>query len=167
MIVAAGIAFAMVSNRQSKNRTIASMETGSCKYDEKADRDAGAGRNHVSSPAYGVNPPSGGNHDPSPAAAGIYTAQDAPPDVRLVHSLEHGYVILWHRPESGDATAQQLDTLASKYGKDVLVVPRESLPTPVAATAWHRRLLCQSPEPEALEKFIKNFRNEGPEQVPH
>ncbi len=44
-------------------------------------------------------------------------------------------------------------------------MPRPSLPSAVAATAWHRRLLCPSFEREPIELFIRSFRDKGPEKV--
>lgn len=44
--------------------------------------------------------------------------------------------------------------------------PRPSLEVPVAATAWHRRLLCGEVEPKTLRRFIDAYVNKGPERVP-
>jgi hypothetical protein len=90
-----------------------------------------------------------------------------PADGNLVHSLEHGFVVLWHRPDLADAQLDQLLDVAQAYERDVLVVPRASLATPVAATAWHKRLQCPSTEPDVLQRFVAEFRNVGPEDVPH
>jgi len=49
----------------------------------------------------------------------------------------------------------------------VLLVPRASLPKPVATTAWGRRLLCDGVEPQGLDRFVTSYRNQGPEKVPH
>jgi hypothetical protein len=116
---------------------------------------------------YEVNPPSGGDHNPSPSPAGVFTVDNTPPDAQIVHSLEHGYVTIWYRPDVDSATLDGLKAVASKYSRDVLVVPRASLEQPVAATAWHRRLLCERPDAEGLERFVKEYRNKGPEKVPH
>ena len=76
-------------------------------------------------------------------------------------------MILWHRPDVADAQLDQLLAVAEPYQRDVLVVPRASLPTAVAATAWHKRLQCPSLEPDVLSRFVEEFRNDGPEDVPH
>lgn len=52
-------------------------------------------------------------------------------------------------------------------GRDVLVVARPSLPPPVAATSWHKRLLCERAERTTLLRFVEEYRNDGPEKVPH
>jgi hypothetical protein len=157
------------ASRRSNDRTIAKLEaSGSCKYDSKTDTDAGPGNNHVNGDVqYKTDPPSGGNHNPNPAAAGTYTVDNKPPDAQIVHALEHGYVTIWYKPDVAPATLTELQTLAAKYDRDVLLVPRASMAKPVAATAWHRRLLCTQPDTSALETFITSYRNQGPEKIPH
>ena len=157
------------ASRRSNDRTIAKLEaSGSCKYDTKTDTDAGPGNNHVNGDVqYKTDPPSGGNHNPNPAGPGTYTADNKPPDAQIVHALEHGYVTIWYKPDVTPATLTDLQTLAAKYDRDVLLVPRASMAKAVAATAWHRRLLCTQPDISALETFITSYRNQGPEKIPH
>jgi hypothetical protein len=140
----------------------ASLEHGGCTVDSRTD----PGRAHVPQATYTVDPPAGGDHDPVPAPAGFYDRSDVPADGHHVHSLEHGFVVVWYRP--GDvpaATVEGLRDLARRH-RWVLVAPRPSLPTALAATAWHRRLLC--PDPGAAEgpigDFVTAFRNQGPEK---
>jgi len=163
------ITVTVISSRRSNDRAVAKLEAGgSCRYDTKADTDGGSGNNHVNGDVtYRTNPPAGGNHSPTPAGAGVFTATNTPPDNQLVHSLEHGYVVIWHRPDISPGVLDDLKALAGRSAKDVLIVPRESLPQPVAATAWHRRLLCSQPDLQALELFVTTYRNKGPEKVPH
>lgn len=162
-------AFVFVSDRRDRNELVKRLESGSCQYDNKSDDDQGSAqsRNHVAAPTYTVEPPSGGDHLAQPAPAGRYTLANTPPDGQLVHSLEHGYIVLWHRPDVDEATMRVVNEIADRHDRDVLTVPRPSLPTPVAATAWHDRLLCQAPDAEALERFVDRFANKGPERVPH
>ena len=163
------ITVAVLNSRRSNARVIERLEaSGACDYDTRTDSDAGAGRNHTTANvAYEVDPPSGGNHNPSAAPPGIYTNETRPPDSQIVHSLEHGYVVLWHGPDIDAAQLDELRGLAGRYDRDVLLVPRESMDVPVAATAWHRRLLCSRVDVEPLERFVTEYRNEGPEDVPH
>jgi len=163
------ITVTVISSRRSNDRVVSKLEaSGSCSYDTKADTDGGTGNNHVDGDVkYGTNPPAGGNHNPQAASAGVYTAEDKPADAQLVHSLEHGYVDIWYRPDVAAATLEDLKALAGRYDRDVLLVPRESLAQPVAATAWHRRLLCPQPDVQALELFVTAYRNKAPEKIPH
>ena len=159
----------IIKSRRSNQRVISALESsGTCEYDTRTDSDRGAGNNHqTGNLAYQVNPPSGGDHNPSPSPPGMFTVDNTPPDAQIVHSLEHGYVAIWHRPDVDTATLDGLKGVTNKYPRDVLLVPRATLEQPVAATAWHRRLLCERSDVEALERFVKEYRNKGPEKVDH
>jgi hypothetical protein len=138
----------------------ASLEQGGCTVDSRAD----GGQKHVPHSTYTVDPPAGGDHDPVPAPAGFYDAADVPTDGHLVHSLEHGFVVVWYRPGSvSAATVDGLRDLARRH-RWVLVAPRPSLPTALAATAWHRRLLCPDGAAGPIGNFVTAFRNQGPEK---
>ena len=134
---------------------------GQCVEDAKVDSDS---RDHKTGVRYEVNPPSGGEHDPRAAAPGIYKRGQVP-DGALVHSLEHGDIVVWHTTlDSSDE--QKIHDLARRFPKVVLVMPRTGMDAPVAATAWHKRLLCQNVDVEALASWIEANKNKGPEVFP-
>ncbi|HEV7536590.1 MAG TPA: DUF3105 domain-containing protein [Acidimicrobiia bacterium] len=138
----------------------ASLEQGGCTVDDRSD----PGRKHLPQATYTVDPPAGGDHDPMPAPGGVYDTTDVPTDGHLVHSLEHGFVVVWYRPGAvSPATVDGLRDLARRH-RWVLVAPRPSLPTPLAATAWHRRLLCPDGASGPIGNFVTAFRNQGPEK---
>lgn len=118
-------------------------------------------------PEYTVNPPSGGDHLSRAAGPGVYAGLNIVPDGNLMHSLEHGYVILWYRPDAPTAEVTLVRDVAQEYRRDVLVVERPDMPTPIAATAWERRLLCERADAEVLGDFVERTRNKAPEKVPH
>ncbi|HKY77066.1 MAG TPA: DUF3105 domain-containing protein [Acidimicrobiia bacterium] len=142
-----------------------SLEQNGCTVDSRADK----GQKHVTSASYSVNPPAGGDHLAAATPAGFYNLANVPADGNLVHSLEHGFVVVWYRPDGvSGATVDGLRELA-RSRKWVLVVPRPTLPTALAVTAWRRRLLC----PDAADalradgpigNFVTAFRNQGPEK---
>ncbi len=167
ILLVGSLAAFMIRNRLASSRLISQLEAGSCEFDRRADPTAPEPNNHVPTPVYEVNPPAGGNHLVTPSPARIYTAENTPPDGQLVHSLEHGFVVIWYRPDLPDEAQAQLREVTEKHAKDVLLVPRPSLPMPVAATAWERRLLCDSVEVPALDRFVTSYRNKGPEKVEH
>ncbi len=161
------VLFVVNSDRQERTEQASQFETASCRFDRDHDPEDPAPRNHVAPPAYEVNPPAGGNHTPQAAGAGVYTEATAPPDGQIVHALEHGYVVLWHRPDLDEQSLTTIREVAARHARDVLVVPRPSIETPVAATAWHARLLCGQVEADTFERFITEFANKGPERIEH
>jgi hypothetical protein len=166
-LAVAGILALVSGNRKATADVKKQLQAGSCRYDTESDGDNGTGNNHVANPTYKVNPPAGGNHLATPANPGTYTEQNLPPDGEIVHSMEHGYVVLWYQPSLDPKALDPLFKVADKYQRDVLVVPRPSLPKPVAATAWHHRLLCGDVDAKALDLFVRTYRNQGPEKIPH
>lgn len=157
------LAVKSLNDRRESTRLIARLTGGSCEFDRRSD----GGSTHVVSPSFRVDPPSGGDHTAAVAPAGVFSEGDVPGDGEIVHAMEHGYVVLWHGPGATEAQRDVLDDVATRFERDVLVVPRPSMETPVAATAWHRRLLCGAAEPDVLTRFTDEYRNDGPERVPH
>jgi hypothetical protein len=161
--VAAGIIVKTISGRRAGQRLVDQLTAGSCDFDRRSD----SGSTHVAAPSFRIDPPSGGDHLASVARPGVYSEGNAPVDGELVHALEHGYIILWHRPDAAADTQQALRDLRTEFERDVLIVARPTLSAPVAATAWHKRLLCQDLERDVLARFVTEYRNDGPEKVPH
>jgi hypothetical protein len=118
-------------------------------------------------PVYTVNPPSGGDHLSIPVPPGDYEGARVPPDGNLVHSLEHGYVIIWFKPTLSAQDKATLRSVRQQFPRDVLLVERATMDSEVAATAWGHRLLCTGVDKGALAAFVKDFRNQAPEKVPH
>ena len=165
LVVLGVITTVIVAKGRSSQRTIRDLEAGACEFDRRSDSDAGQGRNHVTgAPAYRVDPPAGGDHLASATPPGVYT-ESVPPDGQVVHAMEHGDVVLWHRPDLPAGVLSELRDIADKFDRDVLVVPRASLGTSVAATAWHKRLLCPTFERGPIELFVRSYRDQGPEKL--
>jgi hypothetical protein len=138
------------------------------------------GRNHTSSLServnYSTNPPTGGNHYIEPSDDAAYT--EAPQDEQLVHSMEHGRVIVWFKPSLPEDARADLKAFYDSDTYQMLIVPRRDMPYAVAATAWNRE-----PEPDgtgrlmgcprfdeklfdALRTFRDEHRSNGPEPIP-
>lgn len=164
------VAVVVVGNNNDAKATKNQLTAGStCTYDTKADALDPAPANHTPPASYTVDPPAGGDHDPTPAAAGVYGGDGppAPPDAQIVHALEHGYVAVWYRPDISAADLTAVRGAFDAFPNDVLVVPRPSLKGKTAATAWGRRLLCTDIEASRLTDFTRLYRNKGPERIPH
>ena len=128
------------------------------------------GRNHVSGEVkYKTSPPSSGDHNEFPAEDGIYGG-DAPPPEQFVHSLEHGRVILWHKPDATPDLQGQLKSLFDEDNYHLIVAPNaREMDAEVAASSWTRTLTCKQVTDEtwdALRLFRDRYRDQAPERVP-
>lgn len=163
-VIVGGIAFWLISNQLESLDLRAELTAGTCRVDSETDD--GATNQHANDVAFDVNPPAGGIHLPQATNPRDFSSAAVPPDGQIVHALEHGDVAVWYQPSLSDA---ELETLRNIFNKDdsndVLIVPRESLPVKVAATAWHQRLLCDEVEEPVLQRFIEAYQDEGPEKV--
>lgn len=120
---------------------------------------------------YNSNPPTSGPHWlaghpyqlPSGAAIatppqwGIY-AEELPNET-LVHSMEHGGVVIWYRPRTGcdAACVTDLRTLVRRYlGRNhhLILVPSGGLDHAIAVTAWTRLETFDRFDASAIARFI-------------
>ena len=166
LLVLAGAVVFMAARPGGGPSVVERLETGAgdCDYDTDFDGTARNQSDHVPNPTYEVDPPAGGPHLATPANPGFYRPGQAPPDGQLVHAQEHGFVILWYRPDLPQEKMTELEQLSDRFGRELLLVPRESLEGEVAVTAWHRRLLCRTLVPEKVALFTEEFVDQGPEK---
>jgi len=138
-------------------------------------------KTHIAAPdeqvPYKSDPPTSGKHHPLPAEDHAYAVA---PDVRrIVHTLEHGRVVIWFdRDLPADARASLKAFYADQPYQLLLVPDTTGMPYAVAATAWNRdpkpngtgRLLgCPEYNGDvftALAAFRERNRNQGPELRP-
>jgi hypothetical protein len=114
---------------------------------------------------YSTSPPVGGPHDPNPLPGGVYDAAFStdpakqPSIYQAVHSLEHGYVIVWYNNLSGDEKDSLTKALTGE--QKVIVVPYPAMPDghKMALTAWGRLDYCGKPSTKAAQAFINLYRN--------
>ncbi len=119
---------------------------------------------------YNTNPPTSGAHygDPmQPATAGFYEA--ARPDENLVHSLEHGYVIIWY--DCAQVTEQECEDIQTGLKQvidatasyKIIVMPRENMEAPIIATSWGMMYKQETLDRDKLVAFVKANREKSPE----
>lgn len=124
------------------------------------------GDRHVSSGTrvpYDTDFPTSGAHWPAPTQPGFYTT--AQPNEALVHSIEHGNIVVYYDQLSSDDRAQ-LESWTDFYSgtwSAVIAVPHEGLGESVVLTAWDHRLRLDEFEPAPMAAFIDAFRGRGPE----
>lgn len=148
-------------------------------------------RNHVLLPSqldYSSGPPAFGPHLTSTARfeRAFYTEQDRPEVGRLVHSMEHGFTVLWYDATAAadDAAMKALRELAEEYqlaNERFIVAPwlksdGAAMPTDrhYALTRWSADaddpgnqftqrgnwMYCGSVQPEDIRAFVDRWPNE-------
>lgn len=118
---------------------------------------------------YNSEPPSSGPHYDTPAEAGFY--DQAPADEYLVHSMEHGYVIIWYNCDQyKDGTCDQLkakikDAMGAAGVSAItgtlklIAVPRAGQKTVIALSAWGHIDTPSSFSKQGIIDFIKGYRD--------
>ncbi|MDO8503966.1 MAG: DUF3105 domain-containing protein [bacterium] len=92
------------------------------------------GRNHVPDGTvveYNSNPPTSGNHYADPTRVGVYTNPVS--DGHLIHSLEHGYVILSYNCLEKVSQVSRVPRVSQAFAHE------EELAAPASATASARQ----------------------------
>lgn len=121
------------------------------------------GRDHVdveTAVKYRSFPPASGPHLRETARWGVH---DRAVDPRLlVHNLEHGGIVVYHR--AGSAPTPVL-AWQRRDPTGVIVAPLARLASPVALTAWRRVLVCPRFDRAVFDRFRDVFRGKGPERV--
>lgn len=121
---------------------------------------------------YNSDPPTSGAHygdPPQPAPAGFYDT--AMPDENMVHSLEHGYVIIWYdctQVSEDECTSikeglQNVITATNTF--KVVAMPREGMDAPIIATSWGMMYTQETLDTDRLIAFVKANRNKAPEPM--
>jgi hypothetical protein len=138
------------------------------------------GRTHLNSDTakfsgYKTNPPTSGNHRPTPAEDGIYTAGNEPDPENWVHTLEHGRILVQYKPGTPKATQDQLEALFNEPLRgvagyhQVVMQNNTNMPFAVAAVAWTHYLGCPQMNDrvfDAIRAFRERFVDKGPELIP-
>jgi hypothetical protein len=138
------------------------------------------GRTHLPSDQavnnnYKTNPPTSGDHRPTPAEDGVYAPGNPPAKENAVHALEHGRIEIEYKKGSSKQLQAQLNTLFNEKLKGVegyhklLFENQTDMPFQVAAVAWTQLLGCKTMNPQvfdAIRAFEDRFVNKGPELIP-
>lgn len=131
------------------------------------------GKDHVAEGSvitYKSSPPSSGTHNGSTAPYGFSDKEIA--EGMLVHSLEHGAIVLYYKPGLPDKVLQDLRDVYSslppaKYGKVKLVItPYLKLQTPLVLAAWGRVLPFTEFNYNKVRAAYQALVDKGPEDVP-
>lgn len=118
-------------------------------------------------PEYNSNPPTSGPHYETPARPGFREENIA--DGNLIHSLEHGLVLISYHPRIEDESEKLRDIV----GPLTVVVPRSANEADIALAAWGRLETFDieegtigDSELQRIRDFIIRYANKGPEHIP-
>jgi hypothetical protein len=131
------------------------------------------GRTHIPPgsppPHYGTNPPTSGNHvdPPYQQADGAYN--EMPPEIDIVHSLEHGRMEIQYDPSLPEKAQLELKGLYDTMYGATLLFPNSNMNYAIAATTWTNLLGCPtykgSSTLDAVRAFGKATWGKAPEPV--
>jgi hypothetical protein len=111
----------------------------------------------LASARYNSVPPTSGPHFGFTIAPGSYPG---PLSAGLtVHAMEHGHVIIQYAPGTGPDPVRQLERLAKRYGRDVILAPYPGLASGIALTAWGRIDRIEQYDEARATRFIESLRN--------
>lgn len=126
---------------------------------------------------YASKPPTSGKHFQVPADDGAY--EEAPDPKELVHSMEHGRIVISFKRSLPKSDRADLKALFDEDTYQMLIVPDTTgMSYQVAATAWNadpvpngtgRLLGCPRMNAktfDAIRAFKEEHRSNGPEPVP-
>ena len=120
------------------------------------------GRGHVAQATFDSPTPTSGRHSASAPPCGTMS-QQLPPEL-AVHALEHGAVVVWHRPDLADAERIAIRDVLSEWDSHWILAPNDQIDEPVVATAWNR-LQAFDASADGLAEFVETYRRRGPERV--
>jgi len=126
------------------------------------------GAAHVSSDTqvdYDTDPPTSGPHYNQWADPGYYA--EPVPAGDLVHSLEHGNVVVYYDPAALTPEAEEsLRAFAQAHTDQwaaVIVVPNPDAESPYVLTAWRTMLRMDGYDAETVRAFLAEYIGRGPE----
>lgn len=150
-----------ISSTTTDTGVIVDPGSGPCTAIEEVDVElAGQHREQDFSAAdYPTNPPSGGDHNPTPIEAGSF--YDEPPALgEAVHLLEHGAVIGWTNDlSSADQTAveEAFNEVFQDGYYQLAVVENPELDVPFALSAWGALQKCDEVDTAVIRPFVEEW----------
>jgi hypothetical protein len=129
---------------------------------------ADEGRDHIwpDHPVeYKTMPPASGPHFPDPTAPGFYTTR--PAFGYLVHSLEHGSVVIYYDPAQLSPEIEKSLRAFIKANSDpevgIVAVPDADFKYAFILTAWDKMLKLNKYDPQVIRAFLAEYLGRGPE----
>ena len=146
-------------SEEATTATTGEGETGSCTaVEEVTVEEFGTHRDRDFTAAdYETNPPTGGDHNPTPLDGGTFYPRPQPLG-EAVHLLEHGAVIGWTNDlEASDQKAIERefnDVFGDGYSQ-LAVVENPELEVPFALSSWGFMQTCEEPDTSVIRPFVE------------
>lgn len=128
----------------------------------------------ITSVTYSTIPPTGGDmfSDTAPPNRAFYDRDEVIAPERLVHNLEHGYVVVWYDKQTSDDDIAELRRLSRsvsdtgpRFGPKFIVVPYTrgdfAGEANIGLTAWGALQLCEGVSGEVVDAFLDDYRAPG------
>jgi len=130
----------------------------------KSGHDAGGG--HIQpgqSAGYSERFPTSGPHDQKWIDPGVYDTVQ--PTAKLVHSVEHGMVVIYYDAPQPEAMAALKEWTGLYTGpwSGIVLTKAPGIGEEVVLTAWNRTLRLKPFDSASAAAFIDRFRGRGPE----
>lgn len=165
-LLVAGVAIAVAATRGGGSGEVAKkLAAAGCTFKTYPNQ----GQKHVQSVTakvdYNSFPPTSGPHYFQPAPWNFY---DGPLDsqVRAVHNLEHGGIIVQWGSKVVPFTVEQLRSFWQQSPNGMLMAPLPRLGGKIALTAWTHLATCSTFTESAFKAFRDAYRGKGPERFP-
>ena len=148
-------------NKSAKNNEKLSKVMMGEKIPDQGGEHVAKGTPHI---AYNSNPPTSGPHWAGVAGGGV--KNEIVPDELVLHSMEHGAVVVWYREDLAQSDVDKIkETFNNASGKKMMLA-RKDLDVPVALTSWGYLLKLQTIDEAKIKEFIETNNNRAPEKAP-
>jgi Protein of unknown function (DUF3105) len=123
-----------------------------------------AGRTHIDAGQqpgnWNSNPPTSGDHLANWLQPGVYDGEQDPR--AMVHSLEHGYVLMLYKDIPDDQLDQLRQFAEQRQGSKLILAPYSGLPqNGVALAAWRNLELLQRVNMDVVQAFVNDYMVPG------
>lgn len=164
------------TERATDTAVISAARAAGCVAKTFPDEGAGHVNDRRTASDYKTNPPTSGDHNPTPGPDGLYPPGNEPAIENWLHTLEHGRVILMYKSGAAAETVTALQRLyeepvlgkAASYHM-LLMRNNTKMPFQAAAVGWRHYVGCNDVGPaaiKALRAFRDRYVDKGPELVP-
>lgn len=113
---------------------------------------------------YNSNPPTSGPHWKGVAGPGIKT--EIIPDELVLHSMEHGAVVVWYKEGMDQSDVDKIKEVFNNSSGKKIMLARKNLDVPVALTSWGYLLKLESIDEMKIKEFIETNNDRAPEKAP-